>query len=312
VTRRVGLALVLAAACLWLPLAAAPVGAVAYDRFYANFGGEELMRAMNLDRLALGLPALATDATLEAIARDRAIACPSNPALIIRGRARDMADRDYLSHTIPGCHDAAGGTFDAFDLLRAAGYSYVRGAETIADNTYPASAATYATGCSVTGTSCHGSTTLPWTVAVAERAFMGSSVHRANILSTVSTRFGCAAWASGTGPHYFSCYFVQAGSGVLDSAGPAISRVSGIGAVFARGSTPTFTALAVDAHSALSDGWAAIDGVHIRSWAWDHLGTSGGLTAIAPALRAGTHTFNWWVRDASGRSNSATFHFSVP
>lgn len=312
VSRRLPLALGLAFAILAWPSAIGSARAAAYDRFYANFDGQELMRAINDDRAALGLPALATDATLERIARDRAVTCPSNTSLIIRGRARDMADRNYLSHTIKGCLDASGGPFDAFDLLHRAGYSYSRAAEDISDNNYPTSPTTYALGCSTSGTSCHGSTILPWTVAVAERTFMSSSPHRANLLSTTYRRFGCAAWASSTGYHYFACYFVDSGNGVLDATAPTASGMSGVGAHFAIGSTPTFTATAVDGASLLSDGWAAIDGHHIRNWAWDHAGTSAWLSARAPALTAGAHTFTWWLRDASTRHRTISFTFYVP
>jgi uncharacterized protein YkwD len=309
---RLTLASAVALLLVALPSGAPPAIAAAYDRFYANFAGEELMRSMNADRAALGLTPLSTDATLEDIARDRATTCPSNSNLVIRGRARDMADRNYLSHSIKACNDASGGTFDAFDLLHRLGYTFLRVAETIADNTYPASSVTYSTGCSLSATSCHGSTLLPWTVAVAERAFMSSSTHRASILSTTYDRFGCGAWASTIGVHYFGCYFVQSGSGVRDVSPPVVSGMSGVGAIFSRGSTPTFRATATDAHSVLSDGYAAIDGVPIRSWAWDHVGASAGLSATAPALKSGSHTFTWWVRDASTRGGSVTFKFSVP
>ncbi|HJW20913.1 MAG TPA: CAP domain-containing protein [Candidatus Limnocylindrales bacterium] len=286
-------------------------GAAAYDRFYANFAGEELMRAMNADRVALGLPAYATDSTLEGIARDRALTCPSDKSLVIRGRARDMADRNYLSHSIKGCRDASGGAFDTFDLLHAFGYTFAAAAENIADNNYPASATTYKTGCSLSASTCHASITLPWTVAVAERGFMSSSSHRASILSTSYTRFGCAAWTSSTGYHYYACYFIRSGNGRLDTAGPGISSASGIGATFKTGSTPTFTATASDGLSLLSDGYVYLDGKLLRGWAWDHAGLSASLAATVPALTVGTHTLTWWVRDASTRAGSLSFQFKV-
>jgi len=312
VRRQLTPVILLAVAILAWPAAGGPSAqAAAYDRFYANFAGEELMRAVNADRASLGLAPLATDSTLGSIARDRAIACPSNGNLIIRGRARDMADRDYLGHAIPGCTDSSGGAFDTFDLLKAFGYSYAGAAENIADNNYPAGATTYATGCGLSGGGCHGSTTLPRTVAVAERSFMSSSQHRANLLSTSYGRFGCGAWASASGYRYYACYFVSSGNGTLDGTGPAIGQKSGVGAVFASGSTPTFTASASDGHSVLSDGWAAIDGAHIRNWAWDHAGSTSSFSARAPALKPGSHTFTWSVRDASTHATTVSFHFSV-
>ena len=308
---RAALLLTVAALALLVGSVASPVRAAAYDRFYANFAGEELMRAMNADRAARGLPRLRTDPTLEAIARDRALACPSNKSLTIRGRARDMAERGYLSHAIQGCSDANGGSFDTFDFLHAFGYTYAAAAEDLHSNNYPTTATTYKTGCNIDGTGCHGSIRLPWTVAVAERSFMNSRLHRANILSTGYGRFGCAAWASSTGYHYYACYFVKDGSARLDGLGPVFSNVSGIGATFKVGATPTFTATATDALSLLSDGYATIDGVRIRNWAWDHAGRSAALSAIAPRLAAGTHTFRWWVRDASTRSRAYSFQFHV-
>jgi uncharacterized protein YkwD len=301
----------LAAILLGGALDAGPAAAAAYNRFYANFAGEELMRAMNADRAARGLARLATDSTLEGIARDRALVCPSNSSLVIRGRARDMADRGYLSHVIKGCNDSGGGAFDSFEFLRAFGYTYAAVGEVIATNSYPSSAVTYKTGCAIGGSDCHGSITLPWTVAVAERGFMNSSIHRSIILSSGYGRFGCGAWASSSGYHYFACYFVRDGNGHLDSSGPSISNLSGVGKTFKVGATPTFTASAADSLSVLSDGYASIDGVHIRNWAWDHAGRSATLSATAPPLKAGTHTFRWWVRDASTRHRVVSFQFYV-
>jgi uncharacterized protein YkwD len=300
-----------AVVALALPAIAQPAAAASYGHFSANFAGEELMRAMNKDRQARGLPALATDSTLEAIARDRAIACPSSPSLTIRGRARDMADRNYLSHSIKGCTDAGGGSFDAFDLLTAFGYTFAAAGEDIDSNNYPASRVSYRTGCNLSGGSCHGSIHLPWTVAVAERTFMSSSQHRANILSTSYGRFGCAAWASSSGYHYYACYFIKKGNGLLDGSGPAVSGLTGVGAHFKTGSTPTFSATFSDARSLLSDGYAAIDGVHISNWAWDHVGSSASISVTAPPLKAGTHTFTWRVRDASTRKRTVKFTFTV-
>ena len=45
----------------------------------------------------------------------------------------------------------------------------IAAAEDVADNNYPTTPTTYRTGCDIGGTGCHGSITLPWTVAVAER-----------------------------------------------------------------------------------------------------------------------------------------------
>jgi len=104
--RRVSL-LVLTAAAFAIALlgpAGGPPGAraAAYDRFYSDFQGEEVMLVTNADRAALGLPAFAADPALIALARDQPMACPSDATLAIRGRVRDMAERGYLSHTGAG------------------------------------------------------------------------------------------------------------------------------------------------------------------------------------------------------------------
>jgi hypothetical protein len=223
-----------------------------------------------------------------------------------------MAERGYIGHSIPGCRDAAGNAFDTFDLLHAFGYSYNLAGENVSWNSYGSSAVTYATGCDQGGGGCNGSVSgVPSSVAFAERGFMDSSAHRGAILSTSYDHFGCAAWNASNGNHYYSCYFVRGGNGATDTTGPAIGSVSGSGATFAVGATPTFTATATDALSLISDGYAAIDGDRIKSWAEDHAGSSVALSAKAPALSAGGHTFTWWVRDASSMSRTVSFEFTV-
>jgi uncharacterized protein YkwD len=302
-----------AALALLAVMPSAAARGVAYNTFYSNYSAEELMRLLNSERASHGLPALAVDASLESVARDAPVTCPSNHNLVIRGRARDMADRQYLSHTIKACNDAGGGSLDEFELLRLAGYSYViPAAETLADNNYPTSSSTYKKGCTVSGGSCTGTITgVPWTVAVAATSLMTSSAHRAIVLSTSYARFGCGAWTSSTGYRYYACYFAHSGSGHLDATGPALSGMTGAGATYAAGSTPTFSLTATDALSVLSDGWAAIDGHHIRDWAWDHAGRSAAMSAKATSLTAGAHTLSWWIRDGAGRATSVSVQFTV-
>jgi uncharacterized protein YkwD len=313
VARRWSAGLIGLATCLLLVgLAAVPrADAAAYGRFYANFAGEELMRAINADRRALGRSALHADADLISLARDRPVKCPAKASLVIHGRARDMAERGYFDHVIPGCPDPADGTFDAFDLLAAAGYKAGVQGENIATNNYPSSARTYATGCSLGGSGCHGSITgVPWTVAVAERGWMGSSVHRDLVLSTTFTRFGCGAWSSSAGDHLYACYFVSSGSGRLDGSGPVIDA-SGAATVIAKGATATFTASFGDARSALSDGFVALDGTHLRNWAYDHVGSDAATSVTTPPLTPGTHTLTWWVRDVATNTSRSIISFTV-
>ncbi|HEY2887422.1 MAG TPA: CAP domain-containing protein, partial [Candidatus Limnocylindrales bacterium] len=297
----------MAAVLAWAPAA---TRAAAYDRFYAGFAGEELMRAINADRTALHLPPYAADATLEAIARDRPTTCPTNAGLTIRGRARDMADRGYFSHVVAGCTATDGTSFDAFDLLVREGYASVSKGEDISTNNYPSSVTSYALGCSIDGTGCVGATSLPWTVAVAEQGFMSSSGHRANLLSAGFDRFGCGAWRSAGGSNLYACYFSNGGNGSIDASGPTISGLSGAGATFRTGSSATFSAGFGGGASLLADGYVALDGVHLRNWAWDDV-VSGSVAVTTPALTAGGHTVTWWARDASSNVRSASFTISV-
>ena len=75
------------------PLAAVDRGRVA----------THLMRLINLDREALGLKPYLIDGRLAEIARDAPFTCPTDPARTFNGRARDMADRGYFAHEVPGC-----------------------------------------------------------------------------------------------------------------------------------------------------------------------------------------------------------------
>jgi hypothetical protein len=172
--------------------------------------GDELMRLTNLDRSALGKPPLVIDPTLASFARDLAWTCPTNSALLLRGRASDMADRSYFSHSILGCVGTGGTDMSVLDVMsQMLGYQTMR-AENIHMNTYGTETATYAYGCAIDGTSCVGTTTTPRTVEVAERGFMQSSGHRASILNSYD-RFGCGSELAENGRRYFACVFSLGG-----------------------------------------------------------------------------------------------------
>jgi SpoIID/LytB domain protein len=176
--------------------------------------GAELMRLVNLDRAALGLPPFAVDAGLLAIARDAPFTCPTNPALVLRGRATDMADRTYFGHTVAGCYLAGTTTpYPALEIVRNVfGYAQAR-SEILHWNTYGSAATTYQLGCNISGGSCAGgTTTTPYTVALAQRSFMSSSPHRTSQLASYQ-RFGCgSATVPGTTKTYFACLFSNSGS----------------------------------------------------------------------------------------------------
>ncbi len=185
--------------------------------------GAELMRLVNLDRVALGKPAYLVDGGLANIARDAAFSCPTKPTLQLRGRSRDMADRGYFSHTVPGCYLAGTTTpYSSLTIVRTVfGYTGAQ-SEIIAWNAYGSSASTYKVGCDINGANCvGGTTTTPYTVALSQRDFMSSSAHRAAELNTYQ-RFGCgSATVPGTIKTYFTCLF--ANGGPTPSASPSPS-----------------------------------------------------------------------------------------
>ena len=107
--RRATIALMLAATVV-PAFAAAPRAPPTYSGFYADYSAMSLMRLTNIDRHALGRRQLKVDQYLVSLARDMPFTCPSN-GNTYRGRARDMAARDYLSHAIRGCRTTSGGTY---------------------------------------------------------------------------------------------------------------------------------------------------------------------------------------------------------
>ena len=81
--------------------------------------GNELTRLLNLDRVALGKKPYLVDARLAQIARDAPFTCPTNAAMHLRGRAQDLADRHYLSHTVPGCYSSGTTPFRSIEIVRS-------------------------------------------------------------------------------------------------------------------------------------------------------------------------------------------------
>jgi len=290
--------------------AGSPPGAraAAYDRFYADYQGEELMRVLNADRTALGKSAIPADPILIALARDTPVLCPKPSSLTVLGRVRDMAERGYWAHDVAGCTDSAGGTFDVFDMLGLIGYASTATAENLAKDNYPSSSTTYTTGC--TNPPCATVEGVPWNVATAEGGWMSSSTHRANLLGAYS-RFGCAAWMGAGGYAIYACIFASGSTSPSDTTAPTISGVTGENAAFPAGARPTFTATATDGQTRLSDGYASIDGVHVKDWAYDHGGPSASLSVSAPPLADGLHTFVWRIRDVATNARSYSFSFTI-
>jgi hypothetical protein len=270
--------------------------------------GAELMRLTNLDRVALGRPALTVDTTLAVLARDLPFTCPSSGATI-RGRARDMSDRDYFAHDIKGCTKSNGTAFGGLDEMLVLGYVTTRG-ENIAWNDYPASGASYTPGCDANGANCTGApTSTLWTVAIAQTGFMGSAGHRANILASYD-RFGCGHAFTTAGGHYYACLFSRGGSSkATDVTRPVFERLAG---------TSTLTAghgrivgAGVRDDTALASLRVTVDGRLLRTWTL--YGTTAARSATVPArwLSVGRHRIRWIVRDRTGNSSSRSFWLVV-
>ena len=124
-----------------------------------------LVQLTNNARAAAGLKALKVDSALTSMAR---------------WRSKDMADRDYFSHSIPPDGKKV------FDYLKASGYCYDATGENIGTNNFPDDIATQ----------------------TIQQGFMDSSGHRANILGTWDL-IGIGAYKRSDGQHFWTVLFVR-------------------------------------------------------------------------------------------------------
>jgi len=313
------LAVLAVAALVLAGTMAAPPAAVRADA--VDPLGTELMRLTNLDRGALGKPALAIDPTLAAFAHDLSFACPTNASLVLRGRSQDMADRGYFSHSITGCLRADGATASVLDIMAdVLGFRTTR-AENVAWNNYGTEAAPYGYGCAPDGTGCAGSTPTIKTVEVAERGFMQSSGHRATILGGFD-RFGCGSAFAADGRRYYACVFSLGGPAqspapaavpspppAPDTTRPACGRLTGVSPVRA-GNARTVAATVTD-NRALRRLEVRIDGHLLRAWNLSGTRTIRSTTIPAWRLPAGRHLVRWTARDAAGNLRSTSFWLDV-
>ena len=145
---------------------AAPSRTFAWDaESFSSSSAAELVSLTNRSRASAGLKALIVDSTLSSVAR---------------WRSKDMIDRDYFSHTIPGYGKV-------WDKLRAVGYCYKVAGENIGWNNYPDDIAT----------------------AAIQQMFMGSAGHRANILGTSWDHIGVGAYKGPTGKKMWTVLFAD-------------------------------------------------------------------------------------------------------
>ena len=145
---------------------AAPATTSAWDGGAFSASSEaDLVAMTNQSRASAGLKALKVDSTLKTIAR---------------WRSKDMIDRDYFSHDIPGYGKV-------FDKLNEIGYCYNVAGENIGWNNYPDDVAT----------------------AAIHQAFMDSSGHRANILGKTYDVIGVGAYKGPTGKKMWTVLFAD-------------------------------------------------------------------------------------------------------
>ncbi len=136
----------------------------------ASFNSK-MLELVNQQRAQAGVAPLQLSAGLASVAEDGQY---SGCGFSVRGRAKDMGDRNYFSHTIAGC-----GTQGVFNMLGAAGISYGAAGENIAwmnGTTDPSVAAQRLTN-----------------------DLMASPSHKANILNANFTHIGIGSWTTASG-----------------------------------------------------------------------------------------------------------------
>ncbi len=149
-----------------LVILAHPAPAMAWDAGSFSSGSEKtLVSLTNRSRTSAGLRALKVDSTLSSIAR---------------WRSKDMIERNYFSHDIPGFGSV-------FKRLDQKGFCYRSAGENIGWNTNGDSTAT----------------------AAIHRAFMDSSGHRNNILGRSWDVIGIGAYKGASGKKMWTVLFAD-------------------------------------------------------------------------------------------------------
>jgi uncharacterized protein YkwD len=145
---------------------AVPVATLAWSSgTFSSTSESELVAMTNRARASAGLKALKVDSTLHTVAR---------------WRSKDMIDRNYFSHSIPGYGKV-------WDKLNAIGYCYNVAGENIGWNNYPDDLAT----------------------AAIQQAFMDSAGHRANIMGKTWDVIGIGAYKGPTGKKMWTVLFAD-------------------------------------------------------------------------------------------------------
>jgi uncharacterized protein YkwD len=132
---------------------------------YSSASEKDLVTLTNRSRAAAGLRSLKVDSALTAVAR---------------WRSKDMINRDYFSHDIPGYGSV-------FKKLDSKGYCYKLAGENIGWNTYPDETAT----------------------AAIHKMFMDSAGHRRNILNKTWDVMGVGAYQGPDGKKMWTVLFAD-------------------------------------------------------------------------------------------------------
>jgi uncharacterized protein YkwD len=144
---------------------------------FSSSSERALVSMTNRSRAAAGLRSLRIDSTLTSVAR---------------WRSKDMIERDYFSHKIPGYGSV-------FKRLDSKGYCYKVAGENIGWNTYPDDDAT----------------------AAIHRMFMDSSGHRANVLGRAWDVIGVGAYKGSDGKKMWTVLFADKCGGSTSKPKPA-------------------------------------------------------------------------------------------
>jgi uncharacterized protein YkwD len=144
---------------------------------FSSSSERALVSMTNRSRAAAGLRSLRIDSTLTSVAR---------------WRSKDMIERDYFSHRIPGYGSV-------FKKLDSKGYCYKVAGENIGWNTYPDDDAT----------------------AAIHRMFMDSSGHRANVLGRAWDVIGVGAYKGSDGKKMWTVLFADKCGGTTSKSKPA-------------------------------------------------------------------------------------------
>jgi uncharacterized protein YkwD len=188
-------ALSLAASLVWaVPSVSAASGP-------ADPEASEYVRLINGVRAANGLGPLRLDPVLAGLARDTSMSCPSDPSLVMLGRARDGAENNYVSHSLRLCPDVK------FVSILQTTYNYGSVGEIMLQN------GGYGTGQFLVDYSGRTSTYESYSYSTTGHGILGwmSSGSHAAIIVGGYDRIGCGGWTSADGTYYYDCLLSQGG-----------------------------------------------------------------------------------------------------